>query len=110
MAPMQKGVLGVENPINMADNVIETTEKFSNKLSSAENDIAIDVSLESNYKIKNEVHFVEVVNCVEVLLNRVETETNPVKKQEIEREVNTLIKALTEYKQKAKKKTKKETK
>ena len=108
--PMQKGVLGVEQTMNIADNVIETTEKFSNKLSSAENDIALDASQESNFKIKNEVHFVEVVNCVEVLLNRVETETNPVKKQEIEREVNTLIKALTEYKQKAKKKAKKDAK
>lgn len=109
IAPMQKGVLGVEETPNIADNVIETTEKFSNKLGPAENDIALDVSQESNFKIKNEVHFVEVVNCVEVLLNRIETETNPVKKQEIEREVNILIKALTEYKQKAKKKTKKET-
>lgn len=110
IAPMQKGVLGVEQSMNIADNVIETNEKFSNKLSTAENDIALDTSQESNFKIKNEVHFVEVVNCVEVLLNRIETETNPVKKQEIEREVNTLIKALTEYKQKAKKKTRKEAK
>ena len=50
------------------------------------------------------------MNCVEVLLNRVESETNPVKKQAIEREVNTLIKALTDYKQKAKKNTKKTNK
>ena len=110
IAPMQKGVLGVEETPNIADNVIETNEKFSNKLSPAENDIALDVTQESNFKIRNEVHFVEVVNCVEVLLNRIETETNPVKKQEVEREVNLLIRALTEYKQKAKKKTKKETK
>jgi len=108
--PTQKGVLGLEPASNMADNVIETTDKFSTKLSSAENDIALDTTLESNFKIKNEVHFVEVVNCVEVLLNRAETETNAVKKQAIEREVNTLIKALTEYKQKAKKKSKKESK
>lgn len=110
ITPMQRGVLGAEPVNKMNDNVIDTSEKFSNKLSVAENDIALDTTLDSNFKIKNEVHFVEVVNCVEVLLNHVETETNPVKKQEIEREVNTLIKALTEYKQKAKKKAKKETK
>ena len=104
--PLKNGVLGVEDKQKNKDNIIKT-ETLSNKLSVAENDIALDTSLDSNFKIKNEVHFVEVVNCVEVLLNRVETETNPVKKQSIEREVNTLIKALTEYKQKAKKKSKK---
>lgn len=108
--PLKGGILGADNASKMDKNVIETTETFSNKLSAVENDIALDTSLESNFKIKNEVHFVEVVNCVEVLLNRVESETNPVKKQAIEREVNTLIKALTDYKQKAKKNTKKTNK
>lgn len=107
--PLKKGVLGVNNNSNMEKNVINTTESFSNKLSTAENEIALDTSLDSNFKIKNEVHFVEVVNCVEVLLNRAETEKNPVKKQAIEREVNTLIKALTDYKQKAKKNKKSQT-
>lgn len=110
--PLRNGVLGVENSTNFENNVVELSDKLSNKLSSVENDVALDTNLDSNFKIKNEVHFVEVVNCVEVLLNRAETETNPVKRQAIEREVNTLIKALTEYKQKAKKskRTKTETK
>lgn len=106
--PLNGGVLGAESANKLNDNVIDTTtETVSNKLSTPENDIALDTSLDSNFKIKNEVHFVEVVNCVEVLLNRIETETNKVKKQAIEREVNTLIKALTDYKQKAKKSSKK---
>lgn len=105
--PLQKGVLGGKNSSKMSENVVESTEIVTNKLGNNENDIALDTSLDSNYKIKNEVHFVEVVNCVEVLLNRAETATNPVDKQNIEREVNTLMKALTEYKQNAKKKAKK---
>ena len=107
--PLKSGILGVDNSSKMDKNVIETTENLSNKLSAVENDVALDTNLDSNFKIKNEVHFVEVVNCVEVLLNRVETENNLVKKQAIEREVNTLIKALTEYKQKAKKSKKAKT-
>lgn len=106
--PLNAGVLGSDSTFNLSDNVVSTTtDMVSNKLSTPENDIALDTSLDSNFKIKNEVHFVEVVNCVEVLLTRVETESNPVKKQAIEREVNTLIKALTEYKQKAKKQSRK---
>jgi len=107
--PLKNGVLGVESTPKFEDTVISTTDSFSKKLSVSDNDVALDTSLDSNFKIKNEVHFVEVVNCVEVLLNRAETENNPVKKQAIEREVNTLIKALTEYKQKAKKSKKTKT-
>lgn len=104
ITPFEKGVLGKENNTKMAENVMETNlTPVSNKLSVPNNDIALDTNIDSNFKIRNEVHFVEVVNCVEVLLSRAETETNPVKKQAIEKEVNTLIKALTEYKQKAKK-------
>ena len=106
--PLKNGVLGESDKNEMQENVVSTEELFSNKLSASENDLKLDTSKESNFKIKNEVHFVEVVNCVEVLMNRIETETNLVKRQAIEREVNTLIKALTEYKQKAKaKQTKK---
>lgn len=102
LSPLRNGVLGQEQKENKEDNVIKTEELFSNKLSTNENELKLDTNKESNFRIKNEVHFVEVVNCVEVLLNRIETETNLVTKQAIEREVNTLIKALTEYKQKAK--------
>lgn len=102
LSPLRNGILGVEENEKTEDNVIHTDEIFSNKLSNNENELKLDTGKESNFKIKNEIHFVEVVNCVEVLLNRLETENNLVKKQSIEREVNTLIKALTEYKQKAK--------
>lgn len=106
--PLKGGVLGSETENKLSKNVIKaTTTTISNKLSSPDNEIALDTSYDSNFKIKNEVHFVEVVNCVEVLLTRVETEENPVKRQAIEKEVNTLIKALTEYKQKAKKNSRK---
>lgn len=109
--PLKNGVLGENDKNEMQANVVNTEEIFSNKLSANESDLKLDTSKESNFKIKNEVHFVEVVNCVEVLMNRIETESNLVKRQAIEREVNTLIKALTEYKQKAKaKQTKKTTK
>jgi len=102
LTPLKNGVLGQENLDSHEDNVVKTEELFSNKLSQNENDLKLDTSSETNYKIKNEIHFVEVVNCVDVLLNLIENEKNLVKKQAIEREVNTLIKALTEYKQKAK--------
>lgn len=107
--PLNNGVLGGDEKNNMADNVVNTEEVFANKLTANENELKLDTSKESNFKIKNEVHFVEVVTSVEVLMNRIETETNLVKKQAIEREVNTLIKALTEYKQKAKAKQARKT-
>lgn len=107
--PLNNGVLGNEEKTNMANNVVSTEDVFANKLTANENELKLDTSKESNFKIKNEVHFVEVVTSVEVLMNRIETETNLVKKQAIEREVNTLIKALTEYKQKAKAKQSKRT-
>ena len=93
----------------MEQNVISSDEIYTNKLSANENDLKLDTSSEPSYKIRNEVHFVEVVTSVEVLMNRLETEKNLVKKQAIEREINTLMKALTEYKQKAKAKQGKKT-
>lgn len=102
LSPLKNGVLGVDQTSTPSENVISAEPVGLNKLSGKEDEISLDTSAQTNFKIRNEVHFVEVVNCVEVLLNRIETEENKVKRQAIEREVNTLIKALTEYKQKAK--------
>ena len=53
-------------------------------------------------KIKNEAEFVEVIGEVEELVNTIEKEKNKEKRTELEKTVNKKIKALTDYKQKAK--------
>lgn len=95
LTPLKSGVLGVKDAAdNTNKNVIKTDKVVSNKLSEPE--------VEGDFKIKNEAEFVETVNRVDELLALLETEKKGDKRKELEAEVNIKIKALTDYKQKAK--------
>lgn len=99
LTPLKSGVLGVEDVKDSTNkNVIKPDKVISNKLS--------EPAGEAVFKIKNEAQFLETVNRVDELLAKLETEKKGEKRKELEAEVNIKIKALTEYKQKAK--TKKE--
>ncbi len=96
---LKAGVLGVsETTDNTANNVIKSYEPMSNKLSSKSD----GTEKTPDRTIKSEAQFIEVVTEVEDLLNAREKEKSKSKRTEIDKTVNTKIKALTEYKQKAK--------
>lgn len=93
---LNNGVLGKEAVQDKtSENVIKNYEKISNKLEAQKD------ATESK-KIKNEAEFVEVIGEVEELVNTIEKEKNKEKRTELEKTVNKKIKALTDYKQKAK--------
>ena len=95
LSPLKAGVLGVgDAEDNTDDNVIETTMLVSNKLS--------DENQKNEKMIMNESEFLSTVGEVETLLTELDEESNRTKRTEIEKKVNVKIKALTDYKQKAK--------
>ncbi len=95
LTPLKAGVLGVSDAEDITeDNVIETTMLVSNKLS--------DENHKTEQMIMNEDEFLTTVGEVESLLSELDEEPSKTKKVEIEKKVNSKIKALTDYKQKAK--------
>lgn len=94
---LNNGVLGKETVEDKtSENVIKSYEKMSNKLETRK-----ETTVEPK-KIKNEAEFVEMIGEVEELVNTIEKEKNKEKRTELEKTVNKKIKALTDYKQKAK--------
>lgn len=95
LSPLKAGVLGVADAEDKTDdNILETKVVVSNKLS--------DGQEKTENMIMNEAEFLSTVGEVETLLTKLDDEKNNTKKSEIEKKVNTKIKALTDYKQKAK--------
>ena len=95
ISPLKAGVLGVSDAEDKTDdNIITTTAVVSNKLS--------DANDKNEQMIMNEDEFLDTVGEVESLLAELDEEKNKSRKVEIEKKVNTKIKALTDYKQKAK--------
>lgn len=95
ISPLKGGVLGVSDADDKTEeNVIDAELVVSNKLS--------DAGGKNDNMIMNEDEFNVTVSEVEELLSELDSEKSKTKKAEIEKEVNTKIKALTDYKQKAK--------
>ena len=68
-----------------------------------------ELEIEQNkFVIQNERQFVSTVDRVEDLLAKAKKEKNKQMRIEMEKEINRLLKALTEYKQRAKAFNKKE--
>ena len=94
---LNSGILGqsdIEDKTN--ENVVKSYEKMSTKLEPKSQ------TAKESKKIKNEAEFVEVIGEVEELVDTIGKEKNKEKRTELERSVNSKIKALTDYKQKAK--------
>ena len=96
ITPLNAGVIGVstsQEPVQ--NNVISTDKMVSNRLSEPEQPREI--------MIRSEEQFVDVVNKVDALLAELDAEKDPARHSELEQEVNMYMKALTDYKQRAKK-------
>lgn len=94
---LNNGILGREDVDDKTDeNVVQSFEKVNTVL---EPKITSDSTIA---KIKNESEFVEVIGEVEELVDTIGKEKNKEKRTQLEKTVNKKIKALTDYKQKAK--------
>ena len=96
ITPLNAGVIGVSNNSQpeAQNNVIATEKVVSNRLSEPEQPKEIF--------IRSEEQFVDIVNKVDALLAELDAEKDPVRHSELEQQVNMYMKALTEYKQRAK--------
>ena len=105
--PSKSGVLGIRIPQNSENkNVIKTDTQP--KILAGQN-ANPELEIEQNkFVIQNERQFVSTVDRVEDLLAKAKKEKNKQMRIEMEKEINRLLKALTEYKQRAKAFNKKE--
>ena len=98
--PAQMGILGKQTPTKKAGNIISgsTSAKVLNTSASRNLDLEIE---DRKVVILNEQQFASTVSKVEMLLEKAKQEKNEQLRTELEKEINRNIKALTEFKQKA---------
>lgn len=98
--PAQMGILGKQTPNKKAGNIISgsTSAKVLNTSASRNLDLEIE---DRKVVILNEQQFANTVSKVEMLLEKAKQEKNEQLRTELEKEINRNIKALTEFKQKA---------
>lgn len=107
LSQSKAGILGIRIPQNTENKNVIKTDTESKVLSEVQSGQSPEIE-QNKFMILNERQFVSTVDRVEDLLAKAKKEKNKQMRIEMEKEVNRLMKALTEYKQKAKSKGRKE--